>query len=153
MPPLPPCLVGRTAAPPPPLLDEPSVLPNDPELYVLMLRLLESDPRTAAAAAALQSDAEAAGLLGASVDWTGETRPATYAQARSRASRESKIGARACTPRFIRRHPSPLTPSHTFRARGAPSRARVSQQLRDLACDALVVVPNNNSHEGPGRPE
>ena len=51
------------------------------EIFVLMLRMLESDPRLANSFAALRDDAEAAGLLGARMDWTGASQPASYAHA------------------------------------------------------------------------
>ena len=51
------------------------------ELLLLILRLLEHDPRLASAFAALRADAESAGLLGCSLDWHGATRPSTYERA------------------------------------------------------------------------
>ena len=57
-----------------------NVAPTD-EIFVLILRLLESDPRLASSFSALRSDVEAAGLLGPSLAWTGNRRPATYDQA------------------------------------------------------------------------
>ena len=59
-----------------------NIPPSD--LYVLILRLLESDSRLASGFSALRDDLEAAGLLGTSVDWMGASHTVSYERASRR---------------------------------------------------------------------
>ena len=61
-----------------------STTPPTEDVFVLILRMLEADPRLSTAFDALRADAEAAGLLGSRIDWTGARRPASYAHAAHR---------------------------------------------------------------------
>ena len=58
--------------------------PASADTMAMIMRTLEGDPRLARAFSALKQDAEAAGLLGSSCDWQGNSRPSTYEQAITR---------------------------------------------------------------------
>ena len=55
-----------------------------PEVFALILRLLESDPRLPETFDTLRTAAETHGLLGTTADWTGQLTPSSYERAISR---------------------------------------------------------------------
>lgn len=101
---------------------------------LLVLRHLEGDPRLARSFEALRADAEALGLLGTTVNWTGTRRLLGYDQAVHRLGEApppsqllslltrlvdfSRLQARSPPPRYPNQTP-PRASSHMIIATGA----------------------------------
>ncbi len=67
------------------------------ELYYLVARFLEGDPRTAAAAAALKSNLDSGSLLTPRYDWTGRAHQKTFSEVDREAS-ASRVGGEGLLP-------------------------------------------------------